>query len=175
MIEEAKQIGHHVTPFTSPVPSPSPSPSREIVEEAAPVEEPPGSAGGATSLHTHNGRGSASGALPIVCALPLSSMATTLSMAPAIPIATAPSPGGVVAPNAEPAGSVDAPAELQKLHDFLQKHGIHGSEVITGWSARKQKSGGVVFTSESGNSYRSMAEAARQCGAMVPSSKRPRE
>ena len=74
-----------------------------------------------------------------------------------------------------PASAVDAPAEMQKLRDYLHSLGID-SEMVTGWSARKQNSGGVVFTSESGMTYRSKAEAARQLGAVVPesSSKRPR-
>ena len=149
--EEADFIGFELVASNSPVPSPSPTPSE------LEAEHPPGSAGSlSTAPPMDHGRGS--GAPPIVCAMPLSSIAP-LPMAPVFPLAATAFDSRSSLQFAAPNASIDAPEELLKLREYLHSFGI-GSEKVEGWSARKQNSGGVVFTSKDCTNFRSMAEDA---------------
>ena len=177
--EEADFIGFELVASNSPVPSPSPTPSElhSPVPFPSPTpseleaEHPPGSAGSlSTAPPMDHGRGS--GAPPIVCAMPLSSIAP-LPMAPAYPLAATAFDSRSSLQFAAPNASIDAPEELLKLREYLHPFGI-GSEKVEGWSARKQNSGGVVFTSKDCTNFRSMAEAARHLGASIPTAKRAR-
>ena len=119
--EEADFIGFELVASNSPVPSPSPTPSElhSPVPFPSPTpseleaEHPPGSAGSlSTAPPMDHGRGS--GAPPIVCAMPLSSIAP-LPMAPAYPLAATAFDSRSSLQFAAPNASIDAPEELLKL------------------------------------------------------------